>query len=260
MLHISLFSGIGGFDLAAEWMGWTNIVSCEINDFGNKVLEHYWPNAYHHRDVKTLTLETINEQLGQNWRTDDVILTGGFPCQDASIAMQNGKGQKGLQGERTGLIFEMFRIIKELNPKYIVAENVSNILKINQGSDFTTILTELSAMGYNAEWRVCRASEIGAPHHRARLYLVAYTSSFRLQQTESFFSFLHEKTSPFTWKPFGAAIQISRGNSWKTEPPILCMDDGLPSKMVRDSLKGYGNSIVPQIAYNIFKAIEATRK
>ena len=83
MLHISLFSGIGGFDLAAEWVGWTNIVSCEINDFGNKVLEHYWPNAYHHRDVKTLTLETINTELskryGSHWRNDDIILTGGFP-------------------------------------------------------------------------------------------------------------------------------------------------------------------------------------
>ena len=83
MLHISLFSGIGGFDLAAQWMGWTNIVSCEINDFGNKVLEHYWPNAYHHRDVKTLTLETINTELskryGSHWRNDDIILTGGFP-------------------------------------------------------------------------------------------------------------------------------------------------------------------------------------
>lgn len=256
MLHISLFSGIGGFDLAAQWMGWTNIVSCEINDFGNKVLEHYWPNAYHHRDVKTLTLEKINEQLGRNWRTDDVILTGGFPCQDASVAMQNGKGQKGIQGERTGLIFEMFRLIREIKPRYIVAENVANILKINEGSDFTTILTELSAMGYNAEWRVCRASEIGAPHKRARLYLVAYPSSIRLQQTESFFSFLHEKTSPFTWKPYGTVIQISRGGSWKTEPPILCLDDGLPSKLVRENLKGYGNSIVPQIAYNIFKGIE----
>lgn len=83
MLHISLFSGIGGFDLASEWMGWKNIASCEINDFGNKVLEYYWPEAYHHRDIHTFTYETINAELskrfGSHWRNDDIILTGGFP-------------------------------------------------------------------------------------------------------------------------------------------------------------------------------------
>ena len=83
MLHISLFSGIGGFDLAAEWAGWTNIVSCEINPFGNKVLNHYWPNAYHHTDIHTLTYEVIDEQLkqrfGTRWRANDIVLTGGFP-------------------------------------------------------------------------------------------------------------------------------------------------------------------------------------
>jgi len=83
VLHISLFSGIGGFDLASEWMGWTNIVSCEINSFGNKVLKYYWPNAYHHEDIHTLTYDTINIELikrfGTHWRNDDIIVTGGFP-------------------------------------------------------------------------------------------------------------------------------------------------------------------------------------
>ena len=83
MLHISLFSGIGGFDLAAQWAGWTNVISCEINPFGRKVLEHYWPKAYHHTDIHTLTYEVIDEQLkqrfGTRWRTNDIVLTGGFP-------------------------------------------------------------------------------------------------------------------------------------------------------------------------------------
>lgn len=83
MYHISLFSGIGGFDLAAEEMGWENIVSCETDDVCNRVLEYYWPNAYHHKDIKTLTYETINIELskrfGSRWRTDDIIVTGGFP-------------------------------------------------------------------------------------------------------------------------------------------------------------------------------------
>lgn len=83
MIHFSLFSGIGGFELASEWMGWKNYVSCEINSFGNKVLNHYWPDAYHHQDVKTLTYETIEIELtrrfGTRWRNEDIILTGGFP-------------------------------------------------------------------------------------------------------------------------------------------------------------------------------------
>lgn len=83
MKLISLFSGIGGFELAAEWMGWTPVVSCEINPFGRKVLEHYWPKAYHHGDIKTLTYDTIEVELskrfGTRWRNDDIILTGGFP-------------------------------------------------------------------------------------------------------------------------------------------------------------------------------------
>jgi site-specific DNA-cytosine methylase len=80
---ISLFSGIGGFELAAEQMGWQNIVSCEINPFGRKILQHYWPNAYHHDDIKTLTYEKINYELskrfGTRWRTNDIVLVGGFP-------------------------------------------------------------------------------------------------------------------------------------------------------------------------------------
>lgn len=83
MQVISLFSGIGGFELAAEWMGWGNIVSCEINPFGQKVLKHYWPNAYHHDDIHTLTYSLIDEKLkeikGTRWRTDDIVLVGGFP-------------------------------------------------------------------------------------------------------------------------------------------------------------------------------------
>mgnify|MGYP000946561244 FL=1 len=83
MIHISLFSGIGGFELAAEWVGWKNYASCEINQFGNKVLKYYWPDAYHHEDIHTLTYDTINIELtkrfGTHWRNDDIIVTGGFP-------------------------------------------------------------------------------------------------------------------------------------------------------------------------------------
>ena len=97
MRHGSLFSGIGGFDLAAEWMGWENEFHCEWNEFGQKVLKYYWPNAISYGDI-TKTDFTIH-------RGKIDILTGGFPCQDASNAKQDGEGQQGLQGKRTGLFY-----------------------------------------------------------------------------------------------------------------------------------------------------------
>jgi len=260
MKHGSLFSGIGGFDLAAEWMGWENIFHCEWNEFGKRVLNYYWPNAISYDDI-TKTDFTIH-------RGTIDVLSGGFPCQDASYAKSFGKGQKGLRGERTGLFYEMCRAIREIRPKYVVAENVSNILKTNGGEDFSAILTELSSMGYNAEWRVCRASDIGAPHHRARVYLVAYPNSIRLFKTETFFSHLAAKASPVKWMPYGKSIQISRSGPWIGEPPILCVDDGVSpkldgitvSKHRQESIKGYGNAVVPQVVYEIFQAIDKYSK
>jgi len=220
MTHGSLFSGIGGFDLAAEWAGWENKFHCEWNEFGKRVLNYYWPKAECYGDI-TKTDFTI-------WIGIIDVLTGGFPCQDASIAKQDGKGQQGLQGERTGLFYEMCRVIQEIRPKYIVAENVANILKTNGGQDFSAILTELSTMGYNAEWRVCRASEMGAPHHRARLYLVAYANSFRLTQDQSFFKYVHEKASQISWEFAGTSLQIIRGGLGKLSHQFYAWMMGYP--------------------------------
>lgn len=246
--HGSLFSGIGGFDLAAEWIGWENIFHCEWIESKRKKLEQYFRNSESHGDISKTDFTIYRGRID--------VLTGGFPCQDASLAKQDGEGQQGLQGTRTGLFFEFCRAIEEIRPKYIIAENVANILKTNGGSDFRTILSELARMGYNAEWRICRASEVGAPHQRARLYLVAYSDSIRIQQGQTFFSYVSEKKSSFTWRPFGATVQICRGGFWESEPPILCMDDGLSAKLVKQQLHGYGNAIVPQVAYQIFKAIQ----
>lgn len=248
MRHGSLFSGIGGFDYAAQQMGWENVFHCEWIENKRKFLQHRFKTGISYGDIEktdfTIHRGTID------------VLTGGFPCQDASIAKQHGDGQQGIQGSRTGLVWQMLRAIEEIKPRFIVAENVSNILKINSGKDFGTILGKLAGMGYNAEWRVCRASEIGAPHHRARLYLVAYPDSVRLHKGQTFFSHVHETPSPFSWSVAGASIQISRAGAWESEPPILCVDDGISSRLVRDHIHGYGNAIVPQIALQIFKAIE----
>ena len=140
MKLISLFSGIGGFELAAEWAGWQNVVSCEINPFGRQVLKHYWPNAYHHDDIKTLTFEKIDYELkqrfGENWNADDIVLTGGFPCQPYSAA---GK-RLGKEDERH-LWPEMLRVIREVQPKWVVGENVLGLVNWSEGLVFEEVVS-----------------------------------------------------------------------------------------------------------------------
>ena len=182
MLHISLFSGIGGFDLAAEWAGWTNIVSCEINPFGNKVLNHYWPDAYHHTDIHTLTIEKINEELtkrrGANWRTNDIVLTGGFPCQPYSLA---GK-RLGKEDERH-LWPQMLRVIQEVKPTWIVGENVHGLINWSDGLVFNEVQTDLETQGYEVQAFVLPACAADAPHRRDRVWIVAHRDSAPTKHT-----------------------------------------------------------------------------
>jgi len=172
MKLISLFSGIGGFELAASWMGWTPIVTCEIEEFPNKILNYYWPNAYHHKDVKTLTYETINNELtrrwGKEWRDDKIILTGGFPCQPYSAAGQ----RKGKEDERH-LWPEMLRLIQEIAPDWIVGENVLGLTNWNGGVVFEEVCVDLEDKGYEVQPYILPASSKNAPHKRDRLFFLA---------------------------------------------------------------------------------------
>lgn len=169
MKLISLFSGIGGFELAAEWMGWQPIVSCEINPFGRKVLEHYWPNAYHHDDIHTLSNETITAKLGYGWNDGKTILTGGFPCQPYSLA---GK-RLGKQDDRH-LWPEMLRVIREVSPRWVVGENVLGIVNWDEGLVFDEVQTDLEAEGYEVQAYVLPAAAVNAPHRRDRVWFVAF--------------------------------------------------------------------------------------
>ena len=178
MKHISLFSGIGGFDLAAEWAGWTNVASCEINPFGRKVLEYYWPNAYHHDDIKTLTGEIIEyeaqKRYGPDWKADGVVLSGGFPCQPYSLA---GK-RLGKEDERH-LWPEMLRVIREIQPTWIVGENVFGLVNWSDGLVFDEVQTDLEAQGYEVQAYVLPACAADAPHRRDRVWIVAHTNNLR---------------------------------------------------------------------------------
>jgi DNA (cytosine-5)-methyltransferase 1 len=158
MNHISLFSGIGGFDLAAEWMGWNNIASCEINPFGRKVLEHYWPDALHHDDVHTFTKQLLDEKV-KNWNSKDVILSGGFPCQPYSNA---GK-RLGKEDDRH-LWPEMLRVIREVQPSWIVGENVRGLVNWNGGMVFDEVQSDLEDIGFEVVPFLLPACAKNAPH------------------------------------------------------------------------------------------------
>jgi DNA (cytosine-5)-methyltransferase 1 len=165
MRHGSLFSGIGGFDLASEWMGWENVFHCEWNPFGQKVLNYYWPNAITYHDI-TKTDFTIH-------RGSIDILTGGFPCQPYSSA---GK-RLGKEDERH-LWPEMLRAIREIQPTYIVGENVRGLTNWNGGLVFDEVQSDLEAEGYEVTPFLLPAASIGAPHVRQRIWFIAYNDSY----------------------------------------------------------------------------------
>lgn len=166
MKHGSLFSGIGGFDLAAEWMGWENVFHCEKNSFGRKVLSHYWPESISYEDITTTDF-TIH-------RGSIDILTGGFPCQPFS---QAGK-RKGTDDDRH-LWPEMLRAIREIKPTYVVGENVRGLLNWNEGMVFDQVQIDLEAIGYEVQPFLLPACAVNAPHRRDRIWFIAYACGIR---------------------------------------------------------------------------------
>jgi DNA (cytosine-5)-methyltransferase 1 len=170
MKHGSLFSGIGGFDLASEWMGWENVFHCEWNDFGKKVLKYYWPKAISYDDI-TKTEFTIH-------RGSIDILTGGFPCQPYSTA---GK-RLGKEDERH-LWPEMLRAIREIQPRWIVGENVLGLVNWNGGLVFEEVQADLENEGYEVQPFILPAVSVNAPHRRDRVWFVAYSVNNRLEYT-----------------------------------------------------------------------------
>lgn len=252
MNHGSLFSGIGGFDLASQWMGWNNVFHCEWNEFGQKVLKYYWPNAISYGDI-TKTDFTIHRG-----RID--ILTGGFPCQPYSNA---GK-RKGDKDDRH-LWPEMLRAIREIQPIFIVGENVPGFVNWNRGMVFDEVQTNLETEGYEVIPFILPSVGINAPHKRERLWIIAYSNGNRLERRVYSQKSEKPRELPQTLPSW------SYGKPWYNELPksaIFSRNDDVSfkldgitlSKWRLESIKAYGNAIVPGVAFQIFKAIDEFRK
>jgi DNA (cytosine-5)-methyltransferase 1 len=344
MTHLGLFEGIGGFSLAARWAGWETIAWCEWNEFGQKVLRHHFPEATGHGDITKTDFTIYANKID--------VLTGGFPCQPYSTA-----GKRLGKDDERHLWPEMLRAIREIQPRWVVGENVRGLVNWNGGMVFDEVQADLEACGYEVLPFILPACAKDAPHRRDRVWFVAYRDKCskgssrtsgetqsnggddndeqkgRGEQAEQRFGygnvcgsftdtinnglehhiqprtkdevFREEEarrqngsteqfesiktnglrgitadtngTSSQTWSQRQILGQSNREktnghrnvectNQWQnfpTQPPVCGGDDGIPreldsitfSKWRNESIKAYGNAIVPQVAYEIFKAI-----
>jgi DNA (cytosine-5)-methyltransferase 1 len=242
----SLFAGIGGFDLAAHWVGWETRWYSEIDPYACQVMHRHFPQATNVGDITTITNPPPVD-----------VLCGGFPCQDISVA---GKGI-GIQGTRSGLWSHYARLIGEARPKWVVIENSPMLRSRGLG----VVLQDLLALGYDAEWHCIPAASVGAHHERDRLFIVAYPSGQRsaagLAEQGSWEEGLTEKSddcradsrSDGAWVvPSG---WFTGQSNWKPEPNVGRVAHGVPHRV--DRLRCLGNAIVPQVALRIFRAIQA---
>jgi DNA (cytosine-5)-methyltransferase 1 len=239
---LDLFSGIGGFALAARMVGGINTTQfCEIDPYCQKVLQKNFPGVPIHDDITTFTAEPGRYDL----------ITGGFPCQDISSANPNGRG---LEGKRSGLFYELIRIVCECRPCYIVLENVSAMLSKQNGRIMGSVLWALSESGYDAEWQVISAASVGAPHLRERVFIVAYCQGLRgnggNNYTESFFQQVHKRAKP---RNSFSKNFWSECNREKDRSPFLRVDDGVPNRV--DRIRGLGNAVVPQVAAIVLQRV-----
>ena len=271
---LDLFSGIGGFALAASWV-WADELElvgfCENENYCQRVLAKNFPDVPIYDDIRELEVE---------WFDDIDLLTGGFPCQDISVA---GKGE-GIEGERSGLWFEMLRLISGIRPRYALIENVPMLLHRGLGR----VICDLAQIGYDAEWQIISAADLGAPHLRKRIWIVAYPISInggnphRSEPSDSLEgkgpgepdrarggsrtmaypdqSGLEGRHSGIMSECAGQQSTGARSTSasqpdgyWLTEPDLGRVADGVPHRV--DRLRGLGNAIVPQCAALIMERI-----
>ena len=254
MKMLDLFSGIGGMSLAAKWAGIETIAFCEIDPFCQKVLKKHWPDVPIYEDVRKLNRRALEEKgvIGRNGTID--IISGGYPCQPFSVA---GK-RRGSEDDRH-LWPEMFRLVRELRPSWIVGENVAG--HVSLGLD--EVLSDLENIGYTARAFVIPACAVGAPHRRDRVFIVAYVSDSNCigyERIERLSKNL-EEIKKWRTSALGTAPKLFDDIDWKKrafESAFLGRNDGVPNRM--DRIRALGNAVVPQQIYPIFQAIVEIEK
>ena len=282
MTHGSSFSGIGGFDLAAEWVGWQNLFNCEIDPFCQTVLKHHFPDAEQFTDIRTADFAVYRGLID--------VFTGGFPCQPFSTA---GK-QKGTEDDRY-LWPEMLGVIRVVQPRWVVGENVYGIVSWSDGLVFEQVCADLEAEGYEVQPYVLPACGVGAPHQRYRTWFVAHRADAGIEDVrERKDEILSGGDAADTdghrfrlWKGKQIAIggsespthlsdEIPGWQDFPTQSPVRRGDDGLSDWLDFDAvfegiptprrakaynrwrdqaIKAYGNAVVPQVVLQIFETI-----
>ena len=250
MYVLDLFAGIGGFTLGLERAGFKTVAFCEIDSYAQKVLKKNWPGVPIYDDVRKITADRL---ISDGIRVD--VITGGFPCQDLSLA----GNQAGIEGERSGLWSECARLLGEVRPRYAIFENVTNLLSGERGDWFKRVLWDISKVGYDAEWHCIPASAVGAYHHRDRVWIVAYPRECKRQsgaEKQGVLRTLQENGA--IDDNSGGRGEASFARKWAAEPNVGRVAHGVPARSHR--LRCLGNAVVPQIPELIGRQImEADR-
>jgi len=267
----SLFSGVGDLDLGLERAGMRVAWQVEIDDYATRVLARHWPNVPRFRDVR---------ECGRHNLAPVDLVAGGFPCQPHSLA-----GKRSASGDDRDLWGEFARILRELKPRWVVAENVPGLLSSEAGRFFGRVLWDLAASGYDAEWDCLPAAAFGAPHLRDRVFLVAHARGkqpSQQSQPQSEGSAAADTGGAGVLRPVAnghsrggtrsalkpqvqAAVFVRPdlvgcggshfGAAWQAEPNVDRMADGFPGRV--DRIRGLGNAVVPQVAEYVGRRILA---
>lgn len=259
MNHLSLFSGIGGLDLAAEWAGFTTVGFVEMDSFCQKVLRKHWPNVPIISDVREVTKKRLKDEGISGIK----IISGGFPCQPVSHA-----GKRSGKADNRYLWPEMLRVIREVKPTYVVGENVYGLVTHKGGSILENIYTDLEAEGYEvAPPFVFPAAAIGALHRRDRVWICAHSgyndrsTKQRVKQTK-WPKVTHRSMLPIVPNLDEAPCPVVEIHSTYTressfdrevERDVCGMSYGVSRRV--DRLRALGNAVVPQQAYEVFSII-----
>lgn len=237
---LSLFAGIGGLELGLERAGMTTVGQVELDPYCQRVLARHWPEVPRHDDVRTTP---------EWWRSKphpvvDVVC-GGFPCQPFSTAgLRNGTTD-----ERWGWPW-MADVIRAVRPRYVVVENVAALL--DDVDAFGWLLADLATLGFDAWWDVFRASDVGAPHRRERLFVVAHPAVGHESDQSA-----GATEAPSWHEPRGGGLPTDRRAGWLPEPAVDRVAHGVPSMVVRAPLHALGNAVVPAVSEHIGRLIVA---